>query len=453
MGQARTASWLLPALVAAAALVVTGVATEISWWQLAVRGPFGLLVRVTGWLAIAVGTVAWARRAKVRLATLLVLLGVALFLRDFRESAEPLVHAVGLSTAYAWTALAAHVALAWPDGVLRGRGTRALVAACYVCALGSQLMRVLDPEAGDLWPLAGSASVGLLASVVVVVVGLRWWRRRSHERSDDLIVLSAVTLGVIGACVGFLNLADGSDAHIDAVPVVVGLSVVPVAILAYLKQRAHLLEISASRRRIAEEATVERRRIQHDLHDGAQQELVGAKLLLEDARRAMSGTSGVDLDAVQSKMDAAHCQLAKAIEDLHTYVEGIYPEVLENYGLRPALDGIARQSPKPVVIDVPDHRWSPEVEHTAYFCVKEAIANALKHANAERIAVTAINDGTALIIRIQDDGIGGALPPWDGGLRMFQERLTTFGGRITDFRSVRGEGTLVALMLPCFPAA
>jgi signal transduction histidine kinase len=444
---------LTPALVASAALLLTGVATEISWGQIAARGPFGLLVHATGWLAIAVGTVAWARRAPVRLASLLVLLGVALFLRDLRESPEPLVRAIGVTTAYAWTALAAHLALAWPEGVLPGRGTRALVTACYACALGTQLMRVLNPGAGDAWPLTGSASAGVLSFMVVTVVVLRWWKKRDHEGSSDFIILSAVTIGLIGACVGFLNLGDGSDARIDAIPVVVGLSVLPVAVLAYLRLRAQHLDVQASRRRIVEATMAERRRMQHDIHEGAQQGFVATKWLLEETQRSIPEIPDVDLKVVRSKMAATRRELAKAIGELRTFVQGIYPAVLQKHGLLKALEEVAHHSCVAIVIDVPARRWASELEITAYFCVKEVIVNALKHAEASRIDVTAHDDDTALVIRIQDDGRGEALPPWDGGVRMLQDRVETLGGRITDFRSIRGKGTFIALALPHHRAA
>lgn len=460
------AAWLVSALCAAGALTATGVATGISWQHMADRRPLDLFVRAAGWLAIALGTVAWARGVRVRLACLLVVLGVALFMRDLRESPRPLVHAIGLSTAYVWTAVTAQLALAWPEGSLRGRATHALVATCYLFALGTQLMRVIDTPSGEFWPRTGSAAAGVLALTVVTVVGYRWWNEREQERPAELVVVSMIIVGLIGSWVAFLEFDDSASARLDAMPVLVGLSVIPVAILAYLRLRAQLLDVQASRRlaeqallearqsrrRIVETTTLERSRMQHDLHEGAQQGLVSVQLLLWEAERAVQPTPDADLDAARAKLAAARSQLADAVDELHALVQGLYPAVLQDHGLSRALEEVARLSPVPVVIDVTDRRWAPELEITAYFCTKEAIANALKYAHASRIDVTAHDDDSALLVRIQDDGLGEALPPWDGGLRMLQDRVEAFGGRITDFRSARKCGTSITLRLP-HPAA
>jgi signal transduction histidine kinase len=453
-------------LAAAGAFAVTAAATQISWEPMATRRPFDLIVRGAGWLAIAVGTAAWARGVRVRLAGLLVVLGVAFFLRDLRESAQPLVHDVGVCTAYAWTSIAAHLALAWPDGALRGRGIRLLSAACYICAVGTQLMRVLDPGSGDTWPRAGSVSAGVLTLTVVTVVSRRWWLQRDHDRPAELVVVGAIVVGLIGASVAFLNAGDDSNARMDAVPVIVAFGVVPIAVLAYVRLRAQLLEVQVSRRRalqalsevqqsrrrIVEATVAERRRIQHDLHEGAQQGLAAVQILLWEAQGAVPAAPAPELEAAWSKVAAARSQLTEAIDELRGFVQGIYPVVLHDHGLLAALDEVARQSPIPVLIDVTARRCTHELEIAAYFCVKEAIANALKYAEASRIDVTVEDDGAGLVVRVADDGLGEAQPPWDGGLRMLQDRVEAVGGNITDFSSARGAGTSITLLLP-YPEA
>jgi signal transduction histidine kinase len=298
--------------------------------------------------------------------------------------------------------------------------------------------------------------------MVVVVIGRRWWRRRDDERPTELFVASIVDVGLIGAWVAFLNAGDDESFRVDVVPVVVGVAVVPVAVLTFLRLRAQLLEVQVSRRsalqalseveqsrrRIVEAAVAERHRIQHDLHDGAQQGFAAVQLLLWDTQRAVSANPSPDLDAARRNLATAARQVAESIDGLRALVQGIYPAVLHDHGLLAALEEVAQQSTVPLVLDIPARRWANELEITAYFCVKEAVANALKHAQASRIDVAAADDDYGLALRIEDDGLGEALPPWDGGLRMLQDRVEAFGGRITDFRSTRGAGTLIAMLLP-----
>ena len=208
--------------------------------------------------------------------------------------------------------------------------------------------------------------------------------------------------------------------------------------------RANLVELRASRARIVESADAARRRIERDLHDGAQQQLVAVALALRTARRRLDrdpGTAGSLLDAAADDLDAA----IAALRDL---ARGIHPAVLSDRGLASALQALASRAPLPVELDgCPAGRLPEPVEAAAYFVVAEAITNVVRYAGAThaRVAVTRA-DGT-LAVEVEDDGVGGADPGQGSGLSGLADRVEALDGRL-DVRSERGSGTLVRATIP-----
>jgi signal transduction histidine kinase len=209
--------------------------------------------------------------------------------------------------------------------------------------------------------------------------------------------------------------------------------------------RAQLDSVRASRARIVEAQDDERRRIERDLHDGAQQRLVSLQLSLQMLRRELG--SGTDAGTL-AELDAATAEAAAAIADIRELARGVHPAILSEAGLGAALTSLADRTPVPVVIDdtVPGRLPAP-VEVTAYFVVAEALTNAIKHAGATRVDVRARVDDDQLRLEVSDDGRGGADP--DGsGLTGIRDRVSALGGAVR-IVSETGEGTRLEVDLPC----
>jgi signal transduction histidine kinase len=209
--------------------------------------------------------------------------------------------------------------------------------------------------------------------------------------------------------------------------------------------RAQLREVRASRARIVESADAARRRVERDLHDGAQQRLVTVALLLKLARRKLTSAPVEDVDAVLGQTGE---ELAGALEELRELARGIYPVLLTDAGLGPALTALAERSPIPAIVErVPAGRLPVPVEQTGYFVVSEGLANAAKHSAAGKVAIDVRLDDGALVVDVMDDGVGRADP--DGaGLRGLADRVAATGGRL-EVTSPSGGGTRLTAVLPC----
>jgi signal transduction histidine kinase len=209
--------------------------------------------------------------------------------------------------------------------------------------------------------------------------------------------------------------------------------------------RAQLAKVSASRARIVAAADEQRRRIERDLHDGAQQRLVALALELRNAQRRL----GTDIDPeVERILVAAVDELQLAVAELRELARGIYPRILTEDGLAAALESLAVRMPVPVKIAATEERLSAEVEATAYFLACEALTNAVKYANASSVEIRAARDNGSLVIEVVDDGVGGADPAEGSGLTGLAERLEAHGGTLR-VESRNGLGTRVVGELPC----
>nr|MDQ3642511.1 histidine kinase [Actinomycetota bacterium] len=209
---------------------------------------------------------------------------------------------------------------------------------------------------------------------------------------------------------------------------------------------AQLAEVAASRARIVAAGDAERRRIERDLHDGAQQGLVTLALSLQTVadRSASSG----DADLTQA-VDKARRQLAEALAELREMARGIHPPMLTEEGLGAALGILAERSPVPVRVTVElTRRMAQEMEATAYFVVSEALTNAAKHSGAPRVVVGARADDGRLWIEVSDNGRGGADGHRGSGLQGLADRLATLNGRLTVDSPVDG-GTRLRAEIPC----
>ncbi len=206
-------------------------------------------------------------------------------------------------------------------------------------------------------------------------------------------------------------------------------------------------ELAACRARLVAAADETRRRIERDLHDGAQQRLVSLALRLRAAQETVPPQSG-DLRAELGQVAAG---LAGTLEELRRYARGVHPAVLAGGGLAPALKALARRSPLPVTLEVQLAGRLPEqVEVTAYYVVSEALANAAKHARASAVQVGAETAGGVLRLTVRDDGAGGADPARGSGLAGLHDRVAAIGGTLS-LRSRPGEGTTLRAELPARP--
>ena len=205
--------------------------------------------------------------------------------------------------------------------------------------------------------------------------------------------------------------------------------------------RAQLVIVRDSRARIVAAGDVERKRIERNLHDGAQQRLLGVRLALRLARKA-------DGDSLEGQLEAIDAELAEALDELRALARGLHPPILTEQGLGPALETLARRAAVPVdVSGVEPDRMPAVVETAAYYVAAEGLANVVKHAGASyvRIAVAHL-DGRA-VVEVVDDGSGRADP--DGsGLRGLRDRVEALGGSLA-IHSVPRSGTTLRAELPC----
>jgi len=209
---------------------------------------------------------------------------------------------------------------------------------------------------------------------------------------------------------------------------------------------AQLAKVEESRRRIVTAGDDERRKIERNLHDGAQQRLVALALELRIAQRQL----GVGNPALEAVLAGAVSELQVAVEELRELARGLHPAVLTEEGLGGALESLAARTRLPVRIEsAPAERLPDEIEAAAYFVACEAIANAVKHADATQIRVSAQRHNGRLVIEVEDDGIGGAHENSGGsGLRGLLDRVEAHGGTLR-IESELGEGTRVIGELPC----
>jgi signal transduction histidine kinase len=209
---------------------------------------------------------------------------------------------------------------------------------------------------------------------------------------------------------------------------------------------ARVTELEISRERVVDAAEAERRRIERDLHDGAQQRLVALAMELGRAKARFAD----DLDAAKELVDQAHAQAKEALTELRNLVRGVHPPVLTERGLDAALSGLAALCPVPVEVhvDVPVRPRSA-VEAVAYFVVAEALTNVAKHSRASHAKVVVEGHGYpgTLTVMISDDGIGGA-DLRSPGLSGLADRVSGVDGRLS-VESPAGGPTIIAAELPC----
>ncbi|MGE5225891.1 MAG: histidine kinase [Planctomycetaceae bacterium] len=241
------------------------------------------------------------------------------------------------------------------------------------------------------------------------------------------------------------------DARLDDVPELVS-AVVAAARLAIANDRlraevrAQLEEVQASRRRIVEAADAARRRVERDLHDGAQQRLVGLSLGL----RMLQDRLG-DAEDLEAQIAGLQEELRTALSELRELARGLHPTILTEEGLGPAVESLAERSAVPVevsvALDAGDGRFPPPVEATAYFVVAEALTNVAKYAHASHARVEVAREDGTLLLDVTDDGVGGARVGAGSGLSGLLDRVSALGGSLRVESAGEG-GTRVHAEIP-----
>jgi PAS domain S-box-containing protein len=205
-----------------------------------------------------------------------------------------------------------------------------------------------------------------------------------------------------------------------------------------------LEELAASRARIVAAGDVERRRLERNLHDGAQQRLVALSLSLRLAKAKLES----DPPAASAILAGAGDELARALDELRELARGLHPAVLTDRGLRAAVDVLAGRAPVPVeILEVPAERLPEPVEAGAYYLIAEALTNVAKYANASVVTVSVTAGAGRVVVEVTDDGIGGADPATGSGLRGLADRVEALGGTLTVV-SPMGAGTSLRAEIP-----
>ena len=382
-------------------------------------------------------------------------------------------------------AIGVHLFLAFPTGRLQTRTDRAVVAFAYVATVilapaGAMFRETLPGCAdcptnllfvADIPALAAAIdvvatliAVGLLLVTIALVI--RNWRGASPESRlalDPVLGVSGLaTVSLLATVVAQGLGLDGAVAALGALDALFVL--IPIAFLAGLLRlrlhrareadleverlqaqlRAQLVEVRASRARIVEAGDAERRRLERDLHDGAQQRLLGVRLALRTARMRLADGSTDSVDELLAEADA---EVMDALAELRDLAHGIQPAVLTEEGIGPALAALARRTPVPVQLEVNAGRLPPAVEATAYFVAAESLANIVKHADASWARVSVVTGEGRVLVAVDDDGRGGADP--DGaGLRGLRDRVEAVDGRFR-VESPAGGGTHVSASISC----
>jgi signal transduction histidine kinase len=213
--------------------------------------------------------------------------------------------------------------------------------------------------------------------------------------------------------------------------------------------RARVEELETSRARLVEVSMGERRRLERDLHDGAQQRLVALSLQLSMAQRKVESEPA----AAGRLLDASRGELQRALEELRELARGIHPAILTDRGLGAAIEALAERAPLPVDLDrMPDDRLPAAVEAAAYFVVAESLTNVAKYSSARHASVRVGRENGFAVVEVSDDGIGGADPTAGTGLRGLADRLAALDGRL-EVHSPPGGGTVIRANIPCLSCA
>jgi signal transduction histidine kinase len=324
------------------------------------------------------------------------------------------------------------LAIAWYGAKLYLEPRRVLEGATVVAAvvgLSELAFRINGPVAYLVFPPLIWAALQFsqrgATLVVLIATGVAIWNTRQHEGPFSYL---SVTNSIL------------------ATQLYIGVAALSTLCLTVLvsEREAMAEQLGASRARLLAAAELERRHVERNLHDGAQQRLlalgVHLRLAAESVRRAPEEAAAL--------FAFAESQLDLAIEELRELAQGMHPTVLRDLGLAMAMRTVAARSRVPIeLVELPAERLGADVEATAYYVFSEGISNAMKHAHASSIEVRAGVRGASLHVEVADNGVGGAFEQPDGGLGGLRERVEAAGG-VLNVQSPPGHGTRVRAVFP-----
>lgn len=310
------------------------------------------------------------------------------------------------------------------------------VVGIPVAALERRRLRLVEPE-----PLLDPH--GSLPGTSA----LPWLRTRLRERATWRELAYTVLLGVAalpGSAAGLVGLVVSAYAG----GLLAGVQVRTAQFLLAARDEdfsSRVIELTRSRARLVDAFEAERRRIERDLHDGAQQQLVALTMTLGLAELELHGQDSGAAPLVSRARDEAR----QALDQLRSLVRGIHPQVLTDHGLPAAVAELALRNPVPVTVDLDlPHRLPSAVETTAYFTVTEALTNASKHSGADQVSVVGRLRDDTLVLLVTDDGHGGADPEAGAGLQGLADRVAILKGRLIVTSPVGGP-TQLRVEVPC----
>jgi signal transduction histidine kinase len=430
---------------------------------------WALFVPAIGWSFIGTGLFVWRKRPERRIGVLMILLGFGWFLDAADAANAPLVYTIATAIGAVWGAIFLHLGLSFPTGRLSERIDRVLVRAGYVifpfafvpsllfagpaelgCGRCPENLLLIERDADLAAALTafGAALYAVLFALVLRRAVGRWRRTGAFERLQltpvyvcSLLTFALVTVAQAGA----------GDAAWWAAFVAAGLT--PFAFrggllrshVSHLDAELHakVEELRASRARLVEAGDAARRKLERDLHDGAQSRLVALALLLSRARGRANGDR--DLERL---LDQSIDELQLGLQELRELARGIHPAVLTERGLEPALQSLVARAPLPVTVEAPaGERLPAAVESAAYFVVSEGLANVAKYSRATQAMVMVERVDDHLAVEVADDGVGGADAANGSGLRGLSDRIAALDGRLS-LRSPAGRGTVLRAEIP-----
>ena len=418
------------------------------------------------WSFVGTGLYAWRHRPESRIGALMVALGFAWLLFCLQAADAPALYAFAIVAGGLWGSVFLHIGLSFPTGRLPAAYDRALVRAGYVIfplAFVPGLLFGASPEPDgprNLLLIAGEpdlarvlTAIGALSYIVLFAVVarralVRWRATGSFERLQvtPVYVFSLLTFALV-------TIAQTGAGDAAFWPAFVSTALMPFAYLAGLLRshvshldaelQARIDELRASRARVVAAGDAARRRLERDLHDGAQSRLVALALLLRSAR--LKAGEGTDLAHL---LDRSIAELQTSLAELRDLARGIHPAVLTERGLEPALASLAGRAPVPVTLNAPSgDRLPPPVESAAYFVASEALANVAKYSRASQAAVTLARGPGHVTVEVSDDGVGGADIGRGSGLRGLEDRVAALDGTL-ELESPPGCGTRLRAEIP-----
>jgi signal transduction histidine kinase len=414
------------------------------------------------WIFIGTGLYAGRRRPDSRVGVLMVLQGFAFLGAALSVTDVPLLYTASLIAGGLWGGVFLHIVMTFPSGRLRSRADRVIVWSGYLLFTVGSLPADLfagphelgcddcpenlllvhhDADVANVLLGVQATLYAVLFVVVLVRLVLRWRRTPTLERLQLTPVYACALLAFL-----LVTAATGGAGDVAWSLAFVATALLPFAFLAGLL-RSHVAglveELRASRTRLVETADTERRRLERNLHDGAQARLVAVAMLLNHTR----GRAERDPEAVPALLDEALAELKISLAELRELARGIHPAVLTEQGLAPALNALAARAPVPVSVDAQAGELPEPVKIAAYFAVSEALANVAKYSRATHASVAVRRSNGHVAVEVADDGVGGADPGHGSGLTGLADRVAALDGSLS-LDSPPGGGTRLRIELP-----